>query len=257
MAIPTVQLAPEVITYIMGVPVSNTVIASIATSLIIITFVFLIRSKLSLVPGKLQVAAEFLVDFFYTKLVDVYGATPRAKRQAGIIISFFLFVLIANQFSLIPLVQSVVVDGKAVFKTSTAHLSQTLSLAIAVIVISHFIAFTTAPIKHIGNYVKFGSVLAIRSPKDIGTAFLDIFLGILDIIGEFAKIVSLSCRLFGNIFAGEVMVAIIAGLSIYTQYIVPVPFMVLSIFSGVIQALVFALLALSFISGTVKSVESD
>ena len=54
----------------------------------------------------------------------------------------------------------------------------------------------------------------------------------MDIVGEFAKIVSLAARLFGNVFAGEVMVAVISGLSAYTQFVVPLPFYVLSIFSG-------------------------
>ena len=63
-----------------------------------------------------------------------------------------------------------------------------------------------------------------------------------------AKVVSLSARLFGNIFAGNVMVAVVIGLSAFTQFIVPLPFIVLSVFSGLIQAFVFMLLSIQFIA---------
>jgi len=97
----------------------------------------------------------------------------------------------------------------------------------------------------------------VRSVAGLLKALLDIFLGFMDIIGELAKIVSLSARLFGNVFAGEAMVAVITGISAYTQFIVPMPFYILSAFSGLIQALVFAILALSFISGMHNSIRSQ
>ncbi|HMR01506.1 MAG TPA: F0F1 ATP synthase subunit A, partial [Candidatus Gracilibacteria bacterium] len=105
------------------------------------------------------------------------------------------------------------------------------------------------------NFIKIGSILKIRKPADVGQALLDIFLGLLDIVGELAKVISLSARLFGNIFAGEVMVVVIASLSVFTRYIVPVPFYLLGLLSGLIQALVFAVLSLSFIAGMHNTIE--
>jgi F-type H+-transporting ATPase subunit a len=92
--------------------------------------------------------------------------------------------------------------------------------------------------------------LKIRSPKQAFDAVLGLFLGALDIIGEFAKVLSLSGRLFGNLFAGDVMVAVIISLASFTQFIVPIPFMFLSIFSGIVQAAVFTMLSILFIAGT-------
>ncbi|MDQ5919617.1 MAG: F-type H+-transporting ATPase subunit a [Patescibacteria group bacterium] len=80
-------------------------------------------------------------------------------------------------------------------------------------------------------------------------------MGLLDIIGELAKILSLSARLFGNIFAGDVMILVIVSLSTYTQFFVPLPFLALSIFSGFVQAFVFSLLSIQFLSGTITSVK--
>lgn len=245
------SLVPSIIFSISDFQVNNAVLASLFVTGILIYLSITVFKKVNIIPGNLQIAGEAAVSVFYNKLLETYNNKSLAKKHTALIVSLFLFVLISNQFSLIPLVQSITVNGLGAFKTPTAHLSQTVALAISVVGFSHLIAFKISPLKHIGNYIKIKSVLNIRKPSDIGMAFLEVFLGLLDIIGELAKIISLSCRLFGNIFAGEVMIAVISGMSIYTSYLVPVPFYFLSIFSGIIQALVFAYLATSFISGMV------
>jgi len=248
-----ISLVTGTIFSILGININNAVLASFLVSGILIYLATTISKKINLIPGNLQIAGEAAVSIFYSKLLETYNNKVLAKKHTALIVSFFLFVLISNQFSLIPLVQSITVNGISAFKTPTAHLSQTIALALAVVGFSHYIALRMSPIKHIGNYIKIKAILDIRSPKGIGMALLEVFLGILDIIGELAKVISLSCRLFGNIFAGEVMIAVISGMSIYTSYIVPAPFYFLSIFSGIIQALVFAYLATSFISGMAVS----
>lgn len=243
-----ISLVPEEIFKIGNFAVNNAVFATLFVTLIILYIAFLTNRKLSLIPNYFQIVTEGMVSFFYTMLLDTYGNKKLAKKHTALIVSLFLFVLISNQFSFIPLVQSITINGIIGFKPPTAHLSQTVALAIIVVGFSHYLGFKLSPIKHIGHYIKLESVLKIRKPGDIGMAFLDIFLGILELMGEVAKIISLSCRLFGNIFAGEVMIAVLVSLSIYTSYIVPVPFYVLGVFVGGIQALVFAYLATSFIS---------
>ena len=86
-------------------------------------------------------------------------------------------------------------------------------------------------------------------------AFLEFFLGLLDIIGEVAKLASLSTRLFGNMFAGSIIVLIIGGLASFTQFIVPMPFIVLGILSGFVQAFVFVMLSIIFISSTLQGAQ--
>lgn len=248
-----ISLVPGTLFSLFGISISNAVLATLLVSILLIYIAVLISKKINIIPGNLQIAGETIVSIFYTSLNDTYGNKALAKKHTAIIVSFFLFIFISNQFSLIPLVQSITINGISAFKTPTAHLSQTVALALAVVGFSHFIAFKMSPLKHIGNYIKIKAILDIRKPGDIGTAFLEVFLGILDIIGELAKIISLSCRLFGNIFAGEIMIAVISSMSIYTMYLIPVPFYFLSIFSGIIQALVFGYLATSFISGMAVS----
>jgi F-type H+-transporting ATPase subunit a len=144
-----------------------------------------------------------------------------------------------------------------VFRVPTANLALTVGLALAVVVAANILAFSISPIRHIQQFIVIKPLLAARTPSAFGLAFIDFFLGFLNIISEFAKVFSLSFRLFGNIFAGEVMVAVIAGLSAYTHFIAPIPFVALSIFSGFIQAFVFVLLSIQYIAGSIAAVEQS
>ena len=253
--IPPISVAPETVTTVGDFAVSNAMISSFVVLAILMVFMVVLKARLKLIPGRTQVAMEGLLTFFYSGLVDAYGSEKRAQKHLPLILGLFLFILIANQFTIIPFVQSVTVGDTFLFRNPTSHFALPITLSLIVFFVSHIIAFTTSPIKHIGNFIKIGLFFKVRSFKDLGNAFLENFLAVLDIIGEFAKVVSLAARLFGNVFAGTVMVAVITGLSVYTQFVVPLPFWVLSIFSGLIQALVFAILAMSFISGMAKSVE--
>lgn len=254
--IPEISVAPQTALTLGGYAVPNAVLSAYVVLLIIFVFALILKRRVSIVPGRLQVAIEGFLFFFYDQLVETYGSEKRARKHIPLILGLFLFIFICNQFTLIPFVQSIVTDGgEAFFRSPTSHLALPLTLALVIAVVSHFIAFTTAPIKHIGNFFKLHLFLKVRSVKDFFNALLENFLAVLDIVGEFAKVVSLSARLFGNVFAGEVMVGVISGLSAYTQFVVPVPFYVLSVFSGLIQALVFAILGMAFISGMAKSVE--
>lgn len=254
--IPEISVAPNTLFEVGGFGISNAMLSSYVVLLIMVVFLVVLKSRMRMVPGRLQVAMEAMVVFFHDGLVDAYGTEKRARKHLPLIVGLFIFILICNQFTIIPFVQSMVTEqGTGLFRNPTSHFALPIMMALVVFVVSHIIALTTAPMKHISNFIKVGLFLKVKSFKDFGNALFENFLSILDIIGEFAKVISLSARLFGNVFAGEVMVAVITGLSVYTQFVVPMPFYVLSIFSGLIQALVFAILAMAFISGMAKSVE--
>jgi F-type H+-transporting ATPase subunit a len=131
-------------------------------------------------------------------------------------------------------------------------LSATVALAILVLVIAHGIAFAVAPIRHVGDYIKIGHLLHAKTPTQWLLAIIELFLGPLELLSEFGKVLSLSCRLFGNIFAGEVMVGIITGLSSYTQFFVVWPVNVLGLLVGLVQAFVFTLLSTMMIANTIR-----
>ena len=121
-----------------------------------------------------------------------------------------------------------------IFRGGNADLNTTLALAILTMTLVQFFGiFAIGLWKYAGKFINF---------KEGPIGF---FVGILEIIGEFSRIISFSFRLFGNIFAGEVLLAVITWL---LPYVGPIPFYGLEIFVGFIQALVFSLLTLVFVN---------
>lgn len=231
---------------------NNSVLALFMVTGVVLVLCYLTKRSLQLVPSRFQVVMEGIVSFFYDQLKSAWKDDQRAKRVLPLMVALFLMIFIANQFSIIPLVSSIVIEGTQVLRTPTSDLSLPITLTVLLIVGSHIIAFVRHPIRHVANFIRIHLLFKVRSVKDLFSAFLEIFLGVMDIIGEFAKVISMSCRLFGNIFAGEVMVAVMTGL---VSYFAPMPFIFLSIFSGIIQAFVFVILAINFTAGIIRSSE--
>ncbi len=248
-----VSLPSDVLFTLGPLRVSNAVFAAYAITAGFILVALAARGRLRVVPGRVQAAFEMLFDFLFSQFARAFGSEERARRFVPLLMSLFLFILVANQFTLVPFVSSLVAEGAPVFRTPTTDWSGTLALALVTIGSAQVLSFAISPLGHVGQYLRLGPLLKARSFGDVANGLLQAFLGLLDIVGELAKVVSLSARLFGNIFAGEVMVAVIAALAVWTQFLVPMPFMFLSIFSGLIQAFVFTLLATQFIAMSVAS----
>lgn len=260
--IPTIHLAPPVVTEIAGVAITNTLVATVLTSVILLVLAFLVKRKAGLVPSRAQVAFEMILEFMTEKMVIAFGSEEEARKFFPLIFTIFLFLLVANQFTLIPFVESLVVraaDGEGVnlLRTPSSDYSLPIILAVLVWLTANGLALLKSPLRYIGNFIKIDVFFKMKSIKDLPMAFLDFFLGLLDIIGEIAKLVSLSTRLFGNIFAGEVIIAIISGLLFATQFLVPIPFLGLSILSGFVQAFVFAMLSTIYISSSLAVVKKQ
>lgn len=252
-----VSLVTEPIFHIGSFPITNSELSAFLITLILLLFCLVARRGMGIIPSRLQVFLEIIVGFVMDQLKTAFGSEQRAKKFFPWIMSILIFITVANQLSLVPLIYQITYEGKTALRTATSDLNLTLALALFVIVSAQVLAFAASPLKHIGKYIKLKQFLKVRSVGDFGNAFLDFFLGLLDIIGELSKILSMSFRLFGNVFAGEVLVAVIAGLSAYTSFILPIPFMLISIFSGFVQAFVFMLLSVQFMSGTIEAPAKD
>jgi len=155
---------------------------------------------------------------------------------APVLISLFLFILFNNWFGLLPFVGSLTLSGIhgsfPLLKGATADLNTTLALSLVAV-----IYIQIQSIKYLGWKGFSQRFIRLTSP-------MNFFIGILEIIEEFSKVISFAFRLFGNIFAGEVMLAVIA-------FLVPIlasfPFLVLEVFVGFVQALVFSMLVAVFL----------
>lgn len=228
-----VTLAAEKIFDIGPVPITNTILTTWIVTLILIAFAFLATRKISAVPRGLQNIAEMMIEALWDLVSSLAG--EKTKVFLPIIASFFFFILFGNYLGLLPGVGSVGFFEDHTFvpllRSVNSDLNTTAALAIVSLIATHYLA-----VKYLGvkDYLK----------KFLSFHPIFLFVGFLEIIGEATKVLSLSFRLFGNIFAGEVLLT--TATTRLFAFLVPIPFYFLEILVGFVQALIFAMLTLVF-----------
>lgn len=239
-----ISIAAEKIFSLFGFPITNTLLMGwlVVAALSAAGVIFLRKPRL--VPAAAQNVFEVIVEGALGLMEGVFGSRHKAEKYFPFIATIFIFILSSNWFGIMPVLGSIGFYepsrghlGETIFipffRSSASDLNFTLALAIISVFATQFIGIASIGFaKHIGKYISFKSMIQF-------------FVGILELVSEVAKMISFSFRLFGNIFAGEVLLIIIGFL---VPYVVPAPFLMLEIFVGFIQALVFAMLTLVFIS---------
>ncbi|KKR81219.1 MAG: ATP synthase subunit a [Candidatus Daviesbacteria bacterium GW2011_GWA1_41_61] len=233
-----IEIAAETIGHIGSFPITNSLLVTLATTGILSALAVISSRKITPIPSSLQNFWEFIIEAIYNLSEEI--AHSRAKIFFPFVMTFFLFIITANWLGLLPGFGTVgfkeVHEGKQVFvpllRSINADLNTTLALAAISAVATHFFA-----LKYLGIWQY------LKKWFSLNPIFL--FVGILELVGEFTKLISLSFRLFGNIFAGEIVLATIAGIF---AFVVPLPFYFLEIIVGFIQAAVFMMLTLVFMA---------
>lgn len=254
---PHISLPAEPVLTLFNVPVTNATLTALVLTVAFALLGWWLKRGMGMVPSKPQIILEELYKYILEQLENAFPTKEQAKKFLPFYLTMLLFILVANQLSLIPIIFQIVSGETPLLRLPTSDLSLTIGLAAFVVIFANILAFKAAPIGHLGKFINIKGFFSIKKPGDFGQALLDLFLGLMDIVSEIAKILSLSFRLFGNIFAGEVMVGVIVSLSAFTMFIVPIPFIFLSVFAGVIQAFVFVLLSIEFIAGTIREYQTE
>jgi F-type H+-transporting ATPase subunit a len=205
----------------------------IVMCLLVATFLsvglWLTARKRQLVPGKLQNVLELVIEFFEGQLTDIIG--PQGKKFLPVIGTVGLFIFCSNLLGLVPGLMS-----------PTSKLNVTIGCALTVFVYYHYQGIKAqGALKYLKHFM--GPV-----------PFLAPLMVPIELISHCSRPLSLSIRLFSNIFAEEVLIVVIASL---IPYILPLPFMALALFTGFLQAFVFVLLACIYISGAVAHDEEQ
>ncbi len=225
-----IVLKPEILGYFKNFPITNTLLVSwVAMTILTIVSVFA-TWRVKAVPSGLQNFIEAIIDWGYSTVEGLAG--NKTKVFFPICMTFFLFIITANWLGLLPGFGTIAYKEEPLLRSINSDLNMTLALALFSAVITHLIA-----IKYLGP----GSYLKRWFSLSLFPVF--IFVGFLEIVSEITKVVSLSFRLFGNIFAGEVVLTTVAGIF---AFVVPLPFYFLEIIVGFVQAAVFAMLTLVF-----------
>jgi F-type H+-transporting ATPase subunit a len=232
-----ISLAAEPVFHIGGFNVTNSLIASVITSLLLIIIGFFISKRLSEKPSRFRAIVEEMFIFIMTLAESIGG--KYAAKFVPLVLTLFFFILVSNWLGLLPGFGSIVIEkvvhgeheSVPLLRGATADLNTTLALALISVFSIQYFGVQKLRLSY------FKKFLDISSP-------VNFFVGVLETISEFAKIISFTFRLFGNVFAGEVLLAVVISL---VPLIAPLPFFGLEIFVGFIQALVFAMLTLVFI----------
>lgn len=258
-------LFAEPIYHYKNFPITNALLTSWIAVIVIIILSYVLRSKLQEIPGKLQSLFEVIIEGALSLCDQVTNDRALSMKIFPIAISVFFFILVNNWFGILPLGGFGLIEkgeyGLAFIpflRGGTADINTTLALAIiAVLGANIFGIFSIGLWKTFNKYVNLKAIGQIgkkirKDPTIILVAPITFFVGLIEIIGEFAKIASLSFRLFGNVFAGEVLLLSMAAL---VGYIIPIPFLFLEILVGVIQALIFSILLVVYF--TIASNDHD
>jgi F-type H+-transporting ATPase subunit a len=243
-----IALAPEVLGHIYGFPVTNTLVTAILVTFLLIILGFFATRNLKLIPGRFQTLIETLIGGVLDYMEEVLGNRRVAEKFFPLIITLFLFILSANWLGLFPGVNSIGFwhgeEGHRVLQPLFYPVSTDLNVTIALAVIA-FLVIETAGVFTLGFLKYAGKFVNLRSP-------LQFFIGIIELFSEIARLISFSFRLFGNIFAGKVLILIAIA---FVPVILPVPLMLFEVLVGFIQAAIFALLTLFFIKLAITEAE--
>ncbi len=231
-----VVLKAEDVGSFMGFPITNSLVMTLITTALLLGLSAFYSRKLKLIPGKFQAGIEWLFESTLNYMTETLEDEKMARKFFPLIMTIFLFVLVANLLAFVPGVGSILISfgGETVplLRAPAADLNMTLALAL--------IAFFTIEItgvialgffKYSSKYVNF-------------TSPVNFVVGIIELISNIGRLISFSFRLFGNIFAGEILIIVAMY---FVAYLLPVPLIAFEVFVAFIQAVVFSMLTLFFI----------
>lgn len=247
-------LAAETIFNVNGLPITNTFINSSIVLVLFLVLGLVLRKKSQEIPDKVQNFAESILEICFKYMDQVTHDRKKSVKFLPLVGALFFFILISNWLGIFPGIGSIgrwlVVHGEAelvpLFRPANTDLNMTLAMAGLSIALTHIFGIVAIGFwRYANKFVKLGDIWRSfrRGGMSIFVAFVEFGVGLIEIFSEVAKVVSLSLRLFGNIFAGEVLLTVMASL---LAFVIPLPFIGLEILLGFIQAVVFSMLVLVF-----------
>lgn len=236
---PHISIKADVLFWLGPLPITNSMLLGLLGYLIVIWLMF--STVRALRSGRQTVvtrAVMMVFEMLYRTVEQVIGSQSLARRVAPLSITLFFVILINYWLGILPFVGPITYHHVPLFRGLVADMNVTFALAIISMVVVQLYA-----VKQHGFWGNIGRYL--RNPfKDPAGAFE----GVLELIGEFSRLLALSLRLFGNVFAGEVLMIMVGYMTSYLASIALLPFMVFELFIGSIQAYVFFMLTTVFIA---------
>ncbi len=247
-------LEPSLIGNYFGIPIANSSLFEILIALFFALLgIFFFRKFTLGSTTKFQTLIEMIYEGAVGLIRSITGSDAIAKRVFPLTGTLLIFIAVTNYIGLIPGISAITFDGASIFRTATTDFNVTLGLAVGSILIIHgTMVYDYGFFGYVGTFIKIKPIIQgfRKSAGDGGLAIVDFFIGLLDIIGEFAKMISLSLRLFGNMYAGEVLMTILVGIF---AFVIPSAWLAMGVLSSIVQAVVFSALVTVFYTLAVKT----
>ena len=232
-------------------------------SFVLIIVSTLVTRRLSSVPRGLQNVVEIILETVLDYMDRVTRDREKSIRFLPLVGTLFIFILTANLMGVFPGIGSIglyaIEHGKTeflpIFRPANTDLNLTLAMAMTAVIASHIFGIIAIGFwKYADRFIKLGTLWhSLRKGGiSIVVAVIEVGVGLIEIISEVAKMVSLSLRLFGNVFAGEVLLTVFAAL---IPAVVPLPFLLMETLVGVVQATVFSMLTLVYLTTATAEAE--
>jgi F-type H+-transporting ATPase subunit a len=247
-----VPLAAEPIGSFLGLTITNSMLYGLLMAALVLgLFTWAARRSKTHPDSKFAFAIESLVEFILQLGEDNLGSRARAIKFMPLLGTLFVFILFSNLFSLVPGVGTVNIahDGESIplLRAFTADLNATLAMAILTIGTIQVVAIRELGIKkHLQHYFT-------NKPWNP----MNMFIGLIEVMGEFIRIMTLSMRLFGVIYAGEVLIHVVGALAGNFGWAATFPIYLLEVFFGVIQAYLFMMLSMVYLGIATHSEDHD
>ncbi len=241
---PHIEIKAETLFHLGPLPITNSMLLGIIGYSLVIWLMFATAHAVKTGKrGYVTGVVLWIYDMLFSTVQQVVGNYALAKRIAPLSITLFFVIIVNYWMGILPFVGPLTWNGAPLFRGMVADMNVTFAMAIISMVMAQIYAIRTHGFfGNIGRY--------LRNPfKDPAGAFE----GILELVAEFSRLLALSLRLFGNVFAGEILIIVVGYLTAYLASIALLPFMIFELFIGSIQAYVFFMLTTVFISlGTVS-----
>ena len=248
-------LAAEPLFHVGDFSFTNSMLNASISVVFFVVLALVSRRRKGLVPKGIHNVIEALVEFVRSEIQKVTEDERKTRLFLPLVATIFFFVLVNNWMGLIPGTGTIGVYGNVhgelglipLLRPATADLNLTLAIAAISVGATHFFGMRElGVVDHVSKFFNFkGIIVSVKKgPMAVVISLIEFGVGLIELVGEFAKTLSLSLRLFGNVFAGEILLTVMLSLF---SYVLPVPFMFLEILVGVIQATVFAMLTLAFL----------
>ncbi|MBI2310023.1 F0F1 ATP synthase subunit A [Candidatus Collierbacteria bacterium] len=232
-----ISIAAEPLFNLGPLAVTNSLVTSWLVVSALSLLAIYVGRNLKKIPSYLQILVEIPVSGIYDLANNITGS--RAKVFFPFVFTAFIYIIFSNWIGLVPGVGTIFLkigehgaEKAPLLRAPTADINTTLALALLSVGLVQYYGLKTLGVEYVKKFFNFKNPILT-------------FVGILELVSEISKIISFAFRLFGNIFAGEVLLVVTSFL---VPFLVPAPFYGLELFVGFIQALVFSMLTLVFLN---------